>query len=231
MSEHEFYKELYHKENDRRLEVSNALNIPIAIISALATTVYLFVTSYDYEFSESLNYLFILLISVSTLFISLAIYYLIRAFSDFTKSYEYSGIPFVQELYDWKKDLLLYYNNDQKKTEEDFDNYLTENLVKHIDHNMFVNDKKLGYIFKSKRFLVIGLILTLLTSFFYGYNFFNKSQKIQQMILVSSVESAKIIEQNKLKIDSLETIIKLINYEQAGESTQSKTGTTTGKKP
>lgn len=230
MNEKEFYKELYHKENERRLEVSNALNIPIAIISALATTLYLFVTSFDFKFNDILNYLFIGFISVTFLCLVLAIYFMIKAFSDFKKNYEYSGIPFVQELYNWKKELLVYYDYDQKKTDDDFDNYLTENLVKHIDHNMYVNDTKLRFIFNSKRYLVIGLILTLATSFVYGYNFFNKKDKIQKMIFVSSKDYINRIEENEIKIDSLEAVLKSINYEQTRKSTETKSETTTGKK-
>ena len=176
MDNFDFYKELYHKENERRQEVLNSLNIPIAVITALSTGVYYFVTSFDYNVEQFLNLIFLVLIGISTICILIAIYYLIRAFSDFTKGYEYTGIPYPQELYDWNNELIDYYKKiggTDIEAKNHFTNYLTENLVKHIDHNMYINDKKHEFIYSSKRFLVIGLIFMLFTLIPYGYNYFN----------------------------------------------------------
>ena len=57
MDQFDFYKELYFKENERRQEVRNSLNIPIAIITALSSAAYFFITSFDYTIDFFGNYI------------------------------------------------------------------------------------------------------------------------------------------------------------------------------
>lgn len=187
MDKFEFYKELYFRENERRREVLNSLNIPIAIITALFSGMYLFVTSFDYQVEYFLTAIFIALISALGICLLLALYFLIRAFSDFTKGYEYSGIPYTKELYDWNKNLEDYYEEyegSKKKAKKAFETFITENLVKHTEHNMYVNDKKHGYIYRSKKFLIIALVLSLITLVPFGYNYFNKESDTYRVEVV-----------------------------------------------
>ncbi len=226
MKPFEFYKELYHKENERRQEVLNSLNIPIAVITAIASATYYFITTFDYETEPFLRAIFIGLISLSILSLLFAIYFLIRAFSDFTKGYEYSGIPYVKELFDWNKDLEDYYasiGQNIKEAKKHFENFLIENMVKHIDHNMYVNDKKHGFIYKSKKFLVLSIVFSLLILIPFGYNYFQKKDKVHKVELVE----AKTIDdsENLIIVSKLDTIIHQINlnhcnYERQGQSTE-----------
>jgi hypothetical protein len=189
MDTFELYKELYHKENDRRNEVQNALNIPIAIISALSTGIYFFVTTFDYKVSLILNYIFCVLCIITTLTLIMSIFYLVRAFSNFTKGYEYTGLAYPQELYNWNLELESYYHKygvDIIEAEKQFKKHIIEKLVKHTDHNMYVNDKKYGYIYNSKKYLILGLTTLLLTTIPFGYNYFHKKESVQQIKVVDS---------------------------------------------
>ena len=163
MNQFDFYKELYFKENERRQEVLNSLNIPIAIITALSSATYFFITSFDYKVETFLTGIFSCLILITGLCLLFAIYFLIRAFSDFTKGYGYSVIPYTGELYDWNKNLEDYYEGNKDLAKEHYSKFITENLAKHTEHNRYVNDKKYGYIYRSKKFLIISLVLTLIT--------------------------------------------------------------------
>ena len=192
MDQFDFYKELYFKENERRQEVLNSLNIPIAIITALSSAAYFFITSFDYTIDFFLSRIFITLISITGICLLFAIYFLIRAFSDFTKGYEYSGIPYTKELYDWNKKLEDHfekYKNDRSLAKEYYTEFITETLVEHTEHNMYVNDKKYGYIYHSNKFLIIALVLTLTTLIPFGYNYFKKDGKIHQIELVEKTVS------------------------------------------
>jgi len=171
-----FYKELYFKENDRRQEVLNALNIPIAVITGLSTANYLFITTFNYSMNDILNYVFVIMVSLTMLSLIMAIFFLIKAFSDFSKGYEYQGLPYPGELYKWHNQLKDY--NQQygltDNSDEKFENTILEKFLACTDHNTYVNDKKHGYIYNSKKFLVTSLILSLLILFPFGYNYFNK---------------------------------------------------------
>jgi hypothetical protein len=225
MNQLEFYKELYHKENERRQEVLTSLNIPIAIITALSSGTFFFITSFDYSIEAFLTGIFIALISLTGLALLLAIYFLIRAFSDFTKGYEYSGVPYANELYDWNKNLEEYfetYENDKTLAAAHFETYLMENLVKHTEHNMYVNDKKHGYIYRSKKFLILALVLMLMTLVPFGYNYFKKDKEIHKVQMISNLiqsENLTLDDLNK-KIDSLLILQKINNYEQQGQFSQ-----------
>jgi hypothetical protein len=188
-----FYRELYFKENERRQEVLNALNIPIAIITALATAIYLFITTYDYSLSVILNYFFVDFVLLSTISLILAIFYLVKAFCDFYKGYEYKGLPYPGELHKWHNDLKSYYQQYQLNDDSDntLENTILEKLLSCTDHNMYVNDKKHEYIYNSKKFLVGSLICSLLTFLPFGYNYFNKGETTCK-IIESSQQGLKI---------------------------------------
>ena len=217
------YKELYHKENDRRNEVQNALNIPIAIISAILTGVYFLLTNFDYKLELRLSYFFIGLCLLTIVFILNSIYFLVRAFSDFTKGYEYSGLAYPQELYNWNIELENYYkqygNSDDASIT--FEKHIIENLVKHTDHNMFINDKKYGYIYNSKKYLISGLITILFAMFPFGYNYIYKKENIQKLELLN-------IDKNELEKTLLIRENNNINLDtNAKRSTKTTTTTTT----
>jgi len=211
MKHFEFYKELYHKENERRQEILSSLNIPIAVITALATGIYYFITTFEYNTEPFLKGFFILLISFSLLSLLLSIYYLIRAFSNFTKGYEYTGIPYVKELFNWYKELEDYYGS-TNKSKKHFESFLIENMVKHIDHNMYVNDKKHGYIYKSKKFLVISLVFSFIVFVPYGYNYFRNKENIYKFELLEKTRHAELNDSKIMK--KLDFLIKHITLNQ-----------------
>ncbi len=226
---YELYKELYHKENERKAEIVNSLNIPIAVTTAISTGIFYFITNFDYQVEGFLNFIFVGLSSITTICVLLSIYNLIRAFSDFTKGYEYTGIPYVQQLHNWYQELKEYYkeHGDKKKTDEadeHLQQHLVDGFVEHIDHNMYVNDRKTKFVFQSKRWLVISLVSILITAIPFGYNFFNKADKIQKIVVLSD-DTLKTEEAGVNKVDSLINLINKLKlqYEQQKDSTTSAT--------
>lgn len=237
MNKFDFYKEFYIKENERRQEVLSSFNIPIAIITALSSASYYFITSFDYKIEVFLTAIFIGLISITIVGLLLAIYYLIRAFSDFTKGYEYSGLPYMKELYDWNINLQEYYEQyeeDSSIADKKYEEYLIEKMVEHTEHNMYVNDKKHGFIYKSKKFLIVSLVLTLITLIPFGYNYFNKSDRVHHVELIDTKKEAshqeEMIQKLNFIIDSLKTNKnerQRKRAEKRAEKTDSTTATTT----
>jgi len=178
----EFYKELYFKENERRQEVIDALNIPIAIITALSTANYLFITTFDYTFNRSLSCFFIIIVFITFCLLIVSIYYLIKAFSNFQKGYEYKGLPYPGELNNWHDQLKIYNNtyNLPDNSDDLLKQEILDKLLLTTDHNTYVNDKKHEYIYNSKKYLV-SLVISLLTLFPFGFEYFNKKDEIYKV--------------------------------------------------
>ena len=183
----EFYKELYHKENDRRQEVLNALNIPIAVITATSTANYLFITTFDYTFNKILDWIFIAIVIATFILLIVSIFYLIKAFCDFNRGYEYKGLPYPGELHNWHKDLKEYHST-YDIASENVDQMVKDEILKKIltstDHNTYVNDKKHEYIYNSKKFLVGSLVITLITLLPFGFDYFNKKEEIYKVTVL-----------------------------------------------
>jgi len=228
MDKFDFYRELYHKENERRTEVLNSMNIPIAIISALSTALYFVITSFDYKIETFLSYIFCGLCIVATICVLFAIYYLIRAFSNFTKGYEYQGIPYPNELYHWYNELVEHYANNNgtvQDADNHFKDYLINNFTKHSDHNMFVNDKKYEYIYMSKKYLIAGLIITLLIMLPFGYNYFNKKETIHKIEISNQDNNSSDLLEIKEKLEQIIQFNQLKSNQ--NEREREKTDTTT----
>lgn len=197
----DFYKELYHKENDRRNDIEGSLNIPILIITTLSTVAFYFITNFDYKVNLfllgdclSLKTVFITGVAITVGAIILSVYWLRRAFVHYSNEYDYSGIPYLQKLHDYYKELVNYYQGIGKAVsdaDEHFNNYLKDNLVKHIDHNMYVNDNKRRFIYKCKKILVVALITTLITSIPFGINYFKKDSTVYKVDIFPNSNTKK----------------------------------------
>ena len=187
----ELFKEFYYKEIDRKTGVQNALNIPITFLTVLSSAILFFLTTYDFTVDGAIKILFIVLSCLVALCILVSIWFIIKGFNNFTKGYTYSWVPFPTELLGWYKDLKDYYiKNDATSVDADdyFKDYLIKNLAKHANHNLLINDTRFRYILISKKFLIIGLILILLTMIPYGYNYYNKSDTINKVEIINHIK-------------------------------------------
>lgn len=189
MDQFEFYKELYNTENERRAAVNDALSIPIAIVTALVSIAFYLLTTFDYGQGGWIRGTFIGLSIVSTILIAVSVYSLIRAFSDLIKGYEYKGVPYPQELFDWREDLVKYYTkygNGVAQADEEYRKHLIKKFAEHADYNMRVNDRKTKHVFTAKRYMVLGLVCMALACFPFGYNYFHKAPDVHQVQVVTA---------------------------------------------
>ncbi len=209
MDKFEFYKELYHKENDRKSEITNSFRIPVVIISALASGFFFLLTSYTFKIFPYLDWIFICLLSLTVISILISCYSMIRAFNIF-KSFEYKGIPQVNELENWYDELFKYYNKSPKKSDNDFIKGITNHFIESVQFNTYINDRKHGFIYKSKQYSAIGLIFLFLSFAPYFIIYFSKSKSINKSEFVLEEDYSKDIITLNIKIDSLtKTINKL----------------------
>ena len=212
MDKFEFYKELYHKENDRKVEITNSYMIPVVIISALASGFYFLLTSYTYSVSTISDWIFICLLSFTAVSILISCYSMIRAFNTF-RSFDYKGIPYVDELENWYNELLKYYKNDKWKTDEAFKEGIISYFIETVKFNASVNDKKHGFIYKSKQYSAIGLTFLFLSFAPYLYIYFSKPKYIEKAELIFEKDKIKAMKPLRSKIDSISNIINKLKPE------------------
>lgn len=193
---YEFYKEFYLKEQDRRQEVSNALNIPLAIITGLIAGFYVLITTFSYDIHWMIIALFVLLLLGAVGFLFAGIYWLVLAFVSkdgffkiiFDSVFEYKTIDFLLNIRDWHAQshaANMYYDaavpEIEKKADKDLRESLIAQFIEKADHNATVNDQKLSYVFNCKMFLIYSILLSAAAFIPYLISFFFKddAQKIK----------------------------------------------------
>ncbi|MCB0395865.1 MAG: hypothetical protein KDD36_04400 [Flavobacteriales bacterium] len=172
----EFFKELYFKENDRKLELQNALNIPIITVTAIVSILFYFVTTFSYgKDSYCLNAIFVILSIGTALVLLFSIIHITRSYTGIWTGYDYSYVAGAKKLQDWYGDLMQYYNERNgtiSDINEAFKQGVLNKFTESIDKNRLINDLKFKYLFRAKQGLVIAVYLTMATSIVYLSNFF-----------------------------------------------------------
>jgi len=192
MDQFDFHKELYHIENDRRYTISESLSIPIAIVTGLLSFLFYLVTSFDYTQDGCMECGFLLFAVIGGIPLCVAVYSLIRAFSNLTTGFEYKGLPYPKDLLDHRQKLVAYYTQYGKgepEANEKYQQYLIEKFAEHADHNTLVNDQKTRHVFNAKRSMVYALVGIGLACIPFGYNFFHKADPIDRVEVIKLPES------------------------------------------
>lgn len=185
----EFQRELYFKELERGGQVLNLFNIPMTLLTILSSGCFYFITNFDYSVGKCQIAFFIAFVSGIILCLIYAMYFLICAYGGFSKSYEYNGLSNPQALNNWKKELEIYYDkhfHDKSLAEAHFQDFIRDSMAEITQHNMEVNDEKHRLIYRSKKSLVYALILSLITLVPFGYNYFNKREKVQKIEIIET---------------------------------------------
>ena len=214
MNHYEFYKDLYFRENDRRTELENSLNIPFAIITALVAGIYILATTFPYSSEEgAAKYIFIVLMVGTALTLAGAVFFVILVYGDASgffhifnprNTFSYRGIPYAQSLLNWHENLVVFYTSNPplpnsagvvlsalEQADVDLEEYLLNQFVAATNHNTFVNDRKLTDIYRTKKLLIISLIFNFLALFPYMFGFVTKKDEVHKVELQNKVHTVE----------------------------------------
>jgi heme/copper-type cytochrome/quinol oxidase subunit 4 len=184
----EFYKELYFHEIDRKERLDSSVSIPITIITAIIAVMYFLISNFDYTLGISLSISFIITIVITLIFLIISIYQLLILYNNLSSGYKYSYFPFVSDLNKYQNELRDYYSDlgeDKAKGDSEFNEYLKDNIIKHIDYNIIRNDSRSLTLYKTKKYLLFALLFLFLTLIPFGINYFQKPEKPQKIELVN----------------------------------------------
>lgn len=170
----DFYKELYFKEIDRKKEFDNLVNLPILIYTTIVAINLFVIEKYTKELLDlyCTNYFVKVLVSITLGSIVYSLYYLLKSFVNFPKSYIYKEIGNPKEIFDYELNL-----REEQETLEDaellMNNYLKNSFMDCANTNFLINQNRLEYYAKSKNGIFLGVISTILIIILYFIKLIN----------------------------------------------------------
>lgn len=161
----DFYKELHNREFNRKKELDDAANLPLGLVTLMVGLVTYFIN----EGNTILNFVFFkVIICIMIAFLMVSCFFIILSLNNFLKGYSYKYLPMPSDLFKFENETLSY--NSQKSVEEekkiDYSTYLKEKFSEIATVNKKINDKRGLYLYRSKLFLTLTFILSLVLLFF-----------------------------------------------------------------
>lgn len=203
----EFYKEQYYKEIERKNDISNSLATPIGIISALVAGLFYSLTSFDFSSNAILVVAFILTLIVVLYFLSISIFHLIKAFSDFHNGFNYAYLIDTDDLDKYHKQLKEYYRqtNTTDISDAEFKDYVLSELIKSTGINQKNNKSKIKHRYLCHKYMINTFLTMCILTILFGINFGlqNTKQRIQKVEIDSTLNIKLQSEQNQIFTDSL----------------------------
>jgi len=164
MSDLEFYKSIYDRELARRLDLDNALNIPIGIIAILIAVLSYIANNLNTCSRSIIQIIIITFTIVSAVLIFISIFYLARSYNNLLKGHNYRNLALTEEVRKYQTDLLSYnlkLTNEEKKV--DFESRLIEKLNHYTDNHILINDFRQISLYYAKSLIIGASFLTLLS--------------------------------------------------------------------
>lgn len=156
MDRFDFYKDLFYRENQRRVELNNDVSILITILFAIVTASFFMLSQFNREDEKLTIVIFFFIFYLMTLFFFIiAVYYLVNSF----KGYTYQELPFASELEDHYNKLSEYFEKlgQSEMTNSEFKEDIIKNyFIKNLDVNSPNNDKKALNLFKVRKYVTIS---------------------------------------------------------------------------
>jgi hypothetical protein len=194
-----FLLEWYYKEDERKYALDNSLNIPIGILTAFVAGIYYLVTKYNYEDENVyLKIAFIIFISLAVIFWFISIFYILLSYNDLYKGYTYDYLPCTDFVKKEEENLKEYYETNKTYFLENnitFEKLLEENVNNLISNcintNMFHNDRKANYLYRSKKHLINCIVIIFLTGIFFSINYIqHEKQEIYNIKIMNQQRAA-----------------------------------------
>lgn len=158
----DFLKDRYDFELERKEKLTDALTLPIGVLTVLGSVLGAMARSFSYKF-PILTRMFVSFLVADIVAFAVCLLYLARAYHRQTYVY----LPTLKSLYQAKRELREYYEASGMPAEEAAEEF-TENLEKRIiaaaDANTENNDRRSSLLYRSRIVLFVILVLTALAA-------------------------------------------------------------------
>jgi len=187
MNKFEILKEWYYKEEERKEALNNNINIQIGILSIIVAGIYFLSTKYNFDTEKCIKCFYIGILIISSVSWIISIIFLMFAYHAYQYAY-FSNPYFIDDEY---KKIKPYYDQYKEQLEAKgitIDILLQDSIENQIKQsiaiNVNLNDRKSGYIYKSKLCLFISIISLFISSLFYIFNFINNPKDEVQIVKI-----------------------------------------------
>lgn len=183
MDLHQFNKEHYFYEANRRHQLTGALAIPVGVLTVLGGALLVIAKDLDSPL-DSMELTQLVLIVVSALMMGVTIFYLVRSYFN----YSYGYIATSKELNDYFNGLVEFYSQNggtQHDAEEELEKYVNSEYASHTHINTANNDRKSYYIHKANGFLIASLVFVILSGLPYVAKSVVDGSEVQKIQIVN----------------------------------------------
>tara|TARA_Y100000815_G_C13080924_1_gene401940 strand:- start:70 stop:597 length:528 start_codon:yes stop_codon:yes gene_type:complete len=164
MDDFSFYKSAYDNELVRRDNLDNAVNPPIVVLTVLIGAISYLLSNIDLRNADNFTITILVLVGISALAISIAIFFLARSYNNLFIGFKYLSYPYLSELRVIQNEKIPEYNSNKKKKEKvDFEEGLIERFIKYADNYFKINDKRASDLYKAKSFIIGSMVLILIS--------------------------------------------------------------------
>lgn len=189
------YKEFYQKEIERRSQLNNDISIPLGIISILGTGISFYLMNFDFSYSKTINWIFIIMMFLSTFCLLGSVYFLLKSYQVLQTNRVYDYLAYPNEIEEYYKKLTEYYlmlnGNVQivsDKTNEDFERYFIDAYLRTSTHNMTINDERTTNLYLCKRKLLYCVIFILCSFIPFLYVNYKEEKKIDKIQITNPIQ-------------------------------------------
>lgn len=193
---HEFYKEFYYKEIERRDQLSNRLNLPFSIITLIFGGLFYTVQNNDLIKIDWLHNLYYVLTFISIAVLLFNVFILFKS----SFGYKYGYVPSSQLIKNHEDALVNYYrtntNLDEDKiniaVDKDLKEYLNQIYITTTDNNAQKNDIKAGWLRIGSYGIIASITLLILTFLCFAPAFINKEDQVHRVVIERDKKSKEL---------------------------------------
>jgi hypothetical protein len=150
----QLYKEFYFKELSRKVELDNAINLPILIITSIVS-----INVYYVKTCQGIGYYTVhFLAGVISFFLLKCLYKLSKSYFNLGEANTYSELEGMNEQF----------NYDQLENKAiEFELHFEKSLAIAAGHNFKINKSRTEDLAKGKKDIFISVFITIISTFFY----------------------------------------------------------------
>lgn len=184
MDMHQFYKEHYFYEAGRRHQLTNALAIPIGILTLIAGAL----TAMFNHIALPITYVkiaILICLTIDAVLLTIAAYWLIRSYYD----YSYGYIATSQELKEYFEKLTVLHAGNTTLSEQKLEEYINSQYAEHTHRNVNNNDRKAYCIHMANGFLIAAVCFVFLSSIPYLLNSISGPEAVMKVNVVNLLKA------------------------------------------
>ena len=154
----EFYKSKFEREQKRRVDLDNAMNLPILVL-----TLIMGLNSYiikEYHFNKIWNFgdsVVIILMSISGFLLMVSSYYIFFAVNNFFKGFDYPNFDLMIKY----REIEIFNKTCSNENKLDIEKIIIDKIVGYSDESTIINDKRGENLFNARKFIILNFIITI----------------------------------------------------------------------